>query len=52
LYDFDLQPRNIFLRGHNCHVRIGDFGLACRDKMMDDKEKPPSTSQNTGEKLN
>uniref|UniRef100_V9KJK6 Eukaryotic translation initiation factor 2-alpha kinase 1 n=1 Tax=Callorhinchus milii TaxID=7868 RepID=V9KJK6_CALMI len=27
----DLKPRNIFLHGSNCHVRIGDFGLACKD---------------------
>uniref|UniRef100_A0A3B3ZIQ2 Eukaryotic translation initiation factor 2-alpha kinase 1 n=1 Tax=Periophthalmus magnuspinnatus TaxID=409849 RepID=A0A3B3ZIQ2_9GOBI len=31
----DLKPRNIFLHGHDCHVRIGDFGLACNDLIVD-----------------
>lgn len=38
----DLKPRNIFLHGHN--VRIGDFGLACRDIIMDGLNDTTSSS--------
>ncbi|XP_061666679.1 eukaryotic translation initiation factor 2-alpha kinase 1 [Syngnathoides biaculeatus] len=34
----DLKPRNIFLNGHDCHIRIGDFGLACSDLILDTHE--------------
>ncbi|XP_034050475.1 eukaryotic translation initiation factor 2-alpha kinase 1 isoform X2 [Thalassophryne amazonica] len=40
----DLKPRNIFLHGHDCQIRIGDFGLACRDLIVDDHKSAASPS--------
>ncbi|XP_063749208.1 eukaryotic translation initiation factor 2-alpha kinase 1 isoform X2 [Eleginops maclovinus] len=40
----DLKPRNIFLHGHDRHVRIGDFGLACKDILMDGLKSSSSRS--------
>ncbi|XP_040922854.1 eukaryotic translation initiation factor 2-alpha kinase 1 isoform X2 [Toxotes jaculatrix] len=38
----DLKPRNIFLHANDWHVRIGDFGLACRDIIVDGHESTAS----------
>lgn len=43
-----LQPRNIFLHGNECHVKIGDFGLACTDIVMNENEHLPSSSHING----
>ncbi|KAM9831712.1 eukaryotic translation initiation factor 2-alpha kinase 1 [Neosynchiropus ocellatus] len=41
----DLKPRNIFLHGHDCHVRIGDFGLACSDVILESSKSAASPGE-------
>ncbi|KAM9837375.1 eukaryotic translation initiation factor 2-alpha kinase 1 isoform 2-T2 [Aulostomus maculatus] len=47
----DLKPRNIFLHGQDCHVRIGDFGLACADMILDSNESAASPSRESSHTL-
>ncbi|XP_066544979.1 eukaryotic translation initiation factor 2-alpha kinase 1 isoform X2 [Amia ocellicauda] len=41
----DLKPRNIFLHDEDFHVRIGDFGLACKDMIVDESEQLSPVTQ-------
>ncbi|XP_064414743.1 eukaryotic translation initiation factor 2-alpha kinase 1 [Latimeria chalumnae] len=43
----DLKPRNIFLNGPDCQVRIGDFGLACTDDINEETTSSWSPPTNT-----
>ncbi|NXY06941.1 E2AK1 kinase, partial [Pteruthius melanotis] len=44
----DIKPRNIFLHGSDHQVKIGDFGLACKDLLWNDADMGFQTERING----